>query len=93
LKQNDVKLYIFLSPLHPISYSDMNLTAVRRNTAKAEAIYRRIGKELEVPVFGSHDPFAVGLAESDFCTDAIHIRPDVMRRVFHNTGLADALKK
>lgn len=92
-KKRGVKLFIFLSPLHPISYSDMTLTPARRNTAKAEAVYRDVGRELNIPVFGAHDPAAVGLTEADFCTDAIHIRPDVMKRVFDNTGLADALRK
>lgn len=91
LKEHRVSLYIFLSPLHPISYSDMTLTPVRRNTAKAEEAFRNLGRELGIPVFGAHDPSAVGLTAADFCTDAIHIRPDVMRRVFERTGLRSAL--
>ncbi|MEK9968443.1 MAG: hypothetical protein VW600_04850 [Ferrovibrio sp.] len=88
-----VKLYLFLPPLHPLSYAQMEISPARRLTVEAEKIFRAIAAELKLPIYGSYDPALSGLEAEDFCTDALHIRPDVMTRVFRNTKLADDLRK
>ena len=93
IRAKGVKVLIFLSPIHPLSFSDMGSTPTRRATVAADGVFRNIAQGLNVPIFGSSDPAKVGLAEPDFCTDAIHVRPDVLKKVFDFTGLTETLAR
>jgi hypothetical protein len=86
-ERRGVRILIFISPLHPVSFADMNLSPTRRATMDADRSFRKLGAEMHIPVFGSLDAAKVGLVDDDFCTDALHIRPDVAKRVLEYTGL------
>ena len=60
---------------------------------EAEKVFRVIAKETGVPIFGSYDPSPLNLTGDDFATDAMHVRPDVMKRMFDTSGLTEVLKR
>jgi hypothetical protein len=91
IRSRGVRVVILLSPMHPLTYSDMQSTPARRATLAAEKTFHTVARELNIPIFGASDPKKVGLEEKDFCTDAIHVQPEVLKKVFDFTGLTEFL--
>lgn len=76
---------VMLAPYHPYFYAYMSEAEMYRDFLSTEETVREMAAELEIPVFGSYDPAACGLDETDFY-DAQHCREEAMYR-FYPDGL------
>lgn len=75
------ELAIMLPPYHPHFYAHMCEAEMYRSFLSTEEIVREMAAGLEIPVFGSLDPAACGLNETDFY-DAQHCREEAMYRFY-----------
>ncbi len=60
-------MVFLLSPYHPIAYDNAMENAEHYSGFVAtEPLIRRIAKQLDVPVYGSYNPYAMGPDERRF---------------------------
>ena len=77
LQADGAQVAVMLAPYHPHYYAHMRESELYRDFLATEGIVREMAGELEIPVFGSYDPEACGLDETDFY-DAQHCREEAM---------------
>lgn len=81
-----VEVFLLIPPLHPTTFAAMDASEARRLTLEADGLFRAMADARGVAVLGALDPAEVGFTEADFCTDAIHLRPPAMARLFEAAG-------
>ena len=82
LLDQGVTVRLLLSPVHPLYYDYMKeRPEYYALVFQAEAFYREIGRKYDVPVYGSYDPYALGLTGSDFY-DEIHPKEEAVSRYY-----------
>ena len=78
LQGKGIRVVFLLSPYHPIAYDNAMKNAEHYSGFVAtEPLIRRIAKQLDVPVYGSYNPYAMGLTNADFY-DGIHVRSEAL---------------
>lgn len=78
LQGKGIRVVFLLSPYHPIAYDNAMENAEHYSGFVAtEPLIRRIAKQLDVPVYGSYNPYAMGLTNADFY-DGIHVRSEAL---------------
>lgn len=81
-----VEVSILIPPIHPDAFAAMGATPQRRLWMEADAAFRSVAVARGARVIGGLDPAESGLTRADFCSDAVHVRPPVMARVFEASG-------
>lgn len=83
LQAKGVKLTIMLSPFHPYFYDRL---AAEENGAPGVALtdeyFRQLGREKQIPVYGSYDPRRVNCTNEDFY-DALHVKRESLSKFFY----------
>lgn len=90
MQQRGVNVLILLTPYHPIAYDNALTKAAHYSGFFAtEPALRRIAAKLDVPVYGSYNPYAIpDMTRADFY-DGIHCTGACIGRYF--PGVAQAL--
>ena len=79
LQGKGIRVVFLLSPYHPIAYDNAMKNAEHYSGFVAtEPLIRRIAKQLDVPVYGSYNPYAMGLTNADLTTTGIHVRSEAL---------------
>ena len=82
LQEKGIRVVFLLSPYHPIAYDNaMENAGHYSGFVATEPLIRRIAKQLDVPVYGSYNPYAMGLTNADFY-DGIHVRSEALSSFF-----------
>lgn len=85
LKNNDIKVLIFLAPFHPIVYRAIRSNTAYAMVAESEKMYRFLANKHKINIVGSYDPKASNLEESDFY-DGMHPKNQAVHRIFDNAA-------
>lgn len=79
-----VRVFLILSPYHPINYEHMSVTRPDHYASflNTEPTIRRIAQGLNIPVYGSYNPYAIpGVTNEDFF-DSLHCRGTCIQKFF-----------
>lgn len=79
-----VRVFLILSPYHPINYEHMSVTRPDHYASflNTEPTIRRIAQALNIPVYGSYNPYAIpGVSNADFF-DSLHCRGTCIQKFF-----------
>lgn len=83
LKDNNVKVILWLPPYHPLVYDYINKTEQYKNVLNAERFFVNIAEEENLQLFGSYNPRKCGVDENDF-SDGMHLRTSGYNKIFKN---------
>ncbi len=81
MQKDNVKIVFFLAPFNPIAYRIFNEPRMDNIFTKVDGYFRELARRKNIKVFGSFDPAADGLKESDFY-DGGHAKEYVIKRYF-----------
>lgn len=84
VKEKGVRVFLILTPYHPINYEHMSVTRPDHYASflNTEPTIRRIASELDIPVYGSYNPYAIpGVTNADFF-DSLHCRATCIQKFF-----------
>lgn len=78
LQSKGIRVIFLLSPYHPIAYDNaMNNAEHYSGFVATEPLVRRIARHLDIPVYGSYNPYAMDLTNADFY-DGLHVRSEAL---------------
>jgi len=81
LLEEGVEVIFLMAPYHPITYRMMLDNQAFRCVGEAKDYFEAYAAQHHIPVYGSYDAGACGVAENDFY-DAVHLSRQALLRVF-----------
>lgn len=84
LLQNNVNLYFFLHPYHPVSYKNFTDNNKYKIIIDVENYLIKLSKSKNIQILGSYNPEILGTCEDDYF-DKMHGYENVTHKIFANS--------